>query len=1014
MPSPGLFWAILMFFLLGLNQVCANEPIHDKLFLAADELVIEGKYKAALAGFEVAEQAFRETESWENVVYSLIRQAELLHSFQVNMGHMALPRAEQALVIMETKITPSRHLTLRLYNSLGYAYAKKLDYDNSKKYLDKALAINTAPFDSLAMLRTYEGLGKLEMLSGNDEGAINNLKKGASLYPKSGNVNHVNSSGLLNDYATVLCTMGDYDQSLDYLQRRLNLVTKMTDNDHPEVLNTLYYIGNVYYYAEDYANALTFYNTVKPEWEKQLDSTHAYLASLYSAMADMYWGTEDYKSAMEHYDLAATLEMAYLGEEKATIDDLMTDSASVFTEIGDYDNAMKYYNKALEYRKAKYGHRSELVGGCNNYIANAFRQKKEYRKSLEIYQESIRILVVDFEEEDVYVNPSLDLPCTSDKYLLDALHAKADLFFKIYENESQDIKDLEAAFQTYLHAAELIDKIRLSPKSSGSKLFWSQKALPIYEGGINIAYTLHQSTNDKNYIEEAFRLAEKSKSFQLLANLQENEAMEFSGIPDSIREEERAIKEQIAETERKIFFEKKKSEPNKGKIKLWDDRLLALKLEYDKFIIQLEKKFPDYYNLKFNIGAVDLKVVRRILFKSDKDFLIEIFEGENYVFIFSISKKKFDVKRLENNFELTASINQLRQSISDIRFVRAEPVASFNQMTRHGRSLFNLLLSDIIDVDGVVDNLIVIPDGKFSNIPFEILLTEDVANKERQYAKLPYLIRQTTISYGNSATLLVGTNNLIRGKRKEQFIGFAPEYQFSSEEIAGYDLVSRDSLGGLADLKFNIEETQKAASLFRGRVFDGKDATESNFKKEALSSRIIHLAMHALVDNEAPSYSKLLFYPENESGEDGMLNTYELYNMQLGADLVVLSACNTGRGKLVKSEGVQSLARGFLYSGCPSIVNTQWTVDDESTSLLMQHFYKNLAQGKPKDLALKEAKITLLKESDPAIAHPYYWAGFVLNGNTSPIGSNSGPWLFYVLLGIAIGILLLLWIKSKF
>jgi len=167
--------------------------------------------------------------------------------------------------------------------------------------------------------------------------------------------------------------------------------------------------------------------------------------------------------------------------------------------------------------------------------------------------------------------------------------------------------------------------------------------------------------------------------------------------------------------------------------------------------------------------------------------------------------------------------------------------------------------------------------------------------------------------------------------------------------------------------------------LIRGQIFKEDEATEENFKANAGDYDILHLAMHTVINDSLPMYSKLVF-SQGKKGE-GWLDTYEVYNMSLKSRLTVLSACNTGSGRLQKGEGVMSLARAFLYAGCPAIVMTLWSVEDESSANLMIDFYKNLLSGYSKDEALRKAKIKHIRQADPLKAHPYFWLGYVSIGD---------------------------------
>lgn len=165
------------------------------------------------------------------------------------------------------------------------------------------------------------------------------------------------------------------------------------------------------------------------------------------------------------------------------------------------------------------------------------------------------------------------------------------------------------------------------------------------------------------------------------------------------------------------------------------------------------------------------------------------------------------------------------------------------------------------------------------------------------------------------------------------------QYPLRAQAISSEDDSTLQVLrGSLIKLQWAENEVSGISDIIAGNTYYNKNATEETFKKQAPKAGIIHLATHAIVDDENPMYSKLALAPDTTTQEDGFLNTYELYNMQLDANMVVLSACNTGYGKLIRGEGIMSLARGFIYAGCPSIVMSLWPVDDQSTSTIMKDF----------------------------------------------------------------------------
>ena len=177
----------------------------------------------------------------------------------------------------------------------------------------------------------------------------------------------------------------------------------------------------------------------------------------------------------------------------------------------------------------------------------------------------------------------------------------------------------------------------------------------------------------------------------------------------------------------------------------------------------------------------------------------------------------------------------------------------------------------------------------------------------------------------------------------------------------------------------------------------GDEATEMSVTRAMTDYGMIHFATHAIIDNNRPEYSKLVLV--GDSSSDGYLHSYELYNLRLNTELITLSACNTGFGKLQKGEGVMSLSRAFAYAGSPNLVMSLWPVNDESTAQLMGYFYQNLKDGMRKDEALRQAKLSYLENADDVTGHPYYWAGFVFTGDPEPIefSSYNSFWILIIM-----------------
>ena len=267
----------------------------------------------------------------------------------------------------------------------------------------------------------------------------------------------------------------------------------------------------------------------------------------------------------------------------------------------------------------------------------------------------------------------------------------------------------------------------------------------------------------------------------------------------------------------------------------------------------------------------------------------------------------------------------------------------------------------------------ILPDGILNYIPFEVLITrEPKEGKDSPYEKLDYLGKKYALSYSQSASVYLSM--LARSS--------TPEQDTEIKELVAFgDPLYLDQY---KRLEFSGEEVQSIATLFPGgevNLFLRENANETNAKKENIlpAYKYIHFATHGLVDENNPGRSGLVLSQDKSKPEDGILRAEEISLMKLNAELVVLSACQTGLGKMIRGEGMIGLSRSFMYAGTSAVVVSLWSVSDQSTNLLMNRFYENHILHKlSKADALQQARNSMIRES--TYAHPFFWAPFVLTG----------------------------------
>ncbi|MDX1666640.1 MAG: CHAT domain-containing protein, partial [Saprospiraceae bacterium] len=294
-------------------------------------------------------------------------------------------------------------------------------------------------------------------------------------------------------------------------------------------------------------------------------------------------------------------------------------------------------------------------------------------------------------------------------------------------------------------------------------------------------------------------------------------------------------------------------------------------------------------------------------------------------------------------------------------------------------------------------HLIIVPDGTLGYLPFGALLRER-PRRAGNYRNYVYLERAYTISYDYSASLFGNRRTEARSKFRDKLLavaldfssGSAAQSENESANRSGDRLPSLKQLtamrSGLDPLYFTVPEAREIAAKFDGDLLINEEATFDRFAERADDYDILHLSTHAIANDEAGDFSFLAF-SSSEGNRYDSLFAKDIYNLRLSAEMVVLSACETGAGEMQRGEGIISLARAFSYAGARSIVTTLWSVNDRQTREIMLRFYENLKDGRSKDKALQQAKLAYIEEvaRDHDEAHPIYWAAFSPIGDMRPL-----------------------------
>jgi len=550
-----------------------------------------------------------------------------------------------------------------------------------------------------------------------------------------------------------------------------------------------------------------------------------------------------------------------------------------------------------------------------------------------------------------------------------------------------------------LTAIKINKKLRKDFSSEKNKLRALKRNHEWVSRGLDAALLL----NEKKFLTETFSFSEENKAVILLDALKSNQAQSFGDLPDSLSSYEKSL---FAKKDafKKEFYEKKL---DKEAQEIIANKLNKLNLEIETFLASVKDKYPRYHGLKYSNITASAADIQHLL--DDKTALLEYFITDTISYLFVLTKKDLTLHPIEISKDiLNKQVQKLRKAVSNYSFiVKGEKAYALYTNTAFW---FYKNFLEVGLVDENLQNLIIIPDGNLGQLPFEIFLTQTAPQNETPYEKLPFLINDYNISYNYSATLWKENKAVSVQKNNHKILACAASYSAVDSSLLElrqpFIFKSRSSLNPLPAAQ---NEVKSLETFFEGVFLQNNDANEAYFKKNAHKYSVIHLAMHGLLHPREPLLSNLAFTENRDSLEDNFLHNYEISHLNLNADLIVLSACETGYGKYEKGEGILSIARSFMYAGVPALVVSLWQVNDVSTSIVMSKFYKYLSEGKSKTIALRQAKLQYIKNAKGIAAHPAFWSPFVLVGNEEPISiskkNNIFPWLIgggvLLLLGLA-------------
>lgn len=668
-----------------------------------------------------------------------------------------------------------------------------------------------------------------------------------------------------------------------------------------------------------------------------------------------------------------------------------------------YDNSIRINEQKIAESYHKLGDYKESIPRLNDLIT-FYTENPGYTSSLsEAYFTKAQSLKGkgDVKAAMNSLQKAIDLKGEFEHWRINHLSLLAPLYMDLYE-QTKEQQFIDSARISMLKTDSIINFLRTERRYFEDEIDLGQRAYDTYASNLETLSSISDINTEVVEDDLLFKYIEGLKSFSLKELLKTDDAVQIGAIPEEILNTERMHKFALTQIEKRIYQDKSNG-VNENSYKDWQIERDSLKNVYYKFLVKLESDCPEYYRHQYKDELIRLTELQRLLSKEEAIIEYFISEKQLYTLIIEHDKVHFEKRRLPVDWN---------QKIQHFKTMLIDTDTSVDLFQPLSFELYQLIIEKPFAIIGPqVTNLRIVSDDVLNFIPFETLISS-INETSKSFKDLYYIGKPYTLSYGHSSTFIA---QAIADTKKRistyQYIGYAPSYQNETTRIVD-DLSDDVTRGSYQDLPFARKNVANVSSMFQGKAFLKEQANIKNFHAYATKSKIIHLAMHGIVDLNNPTFSRILFHGDEDNNS---LYINDIYGMSLNADLVVLGACNTGVGELVSGDGIQNMSRAFHFAGAKNTIMSLWSVPDIQTAQLTYSFFEEINQGERIDEALKSAKLLYLAESNELRAHPYYWAGLVAHGSMAPINLDSHlsqNWVYYGLLIVLILIILFLYIRN--
>ncbi len=874
----------------------------------------------------------------------------------------AIKKFEEALPLWRTVGDRSKEATT--LNNIGFVYNSLGEKQKALDFFNQSLPLLRTVGDRSGEATTLNNIGSVYNSLGEKQKALEYYNQALPLSRAVGD--RSKEATTLNNIGFVYNSLGEKQKALEYYNQALPLSRAVGDRAREAA--ALNNIGFVYDSLGEKQKALEYYNQSLPLLRTVGDRSGE--AAALNNIGSVYDSLGEKQKALDFFNQALPLSRAVGDRSGEAV--MLSNIGLVYNSLGEKQKALEYYNQALPLSRAV-GDRSGEANTLNN-IGGVYDSLGEKQKALEYYNQALPLsrAVGNRSKEAITLSNIADV--------------------------ERDRGNLNQALTQTEAAIKIIEDLRTSIVSQELRTSYFASVQGYYKFYIDLLMQLHKRNPSEGFDAVALQASERGRARGLLEVLTEAQADIRQGVDPTLLKRERSLQQQLnarAESQRQLLSGKH-TEAQAAAVKKEIEALLS---QYQDVEAQIRQRSPRYAALT-QPQPLNLQQIQQQVLDSDT-LLLEYSLGEERSYLWAVTPTSISSYELPKATDIEAAAKRFRNLLNNSS---AQPA----EVAKASADLSQMLLAPVAKQLGK-KRLLIVSDGALQYVPFSALLKPTTGQSSTQ-SQQPLLVEHEIVTLPSASTLAVlrrdfagrqpaakqvailadpvfdSSDERIRTPKTKDKPG-APSPTSDSTRTLSYALRKsvRDSEVELKRLPGTRQEAEQILTLVpqqeRQQAFDFTASRATATSPSLSQYRIVHFATHGLLDSINPELSGIVLSLVDQKGasQDGFLRLHDIYNLKLPAELVVLSACQTGLGEEVKGEGLVGLTRGFMYAGAKRVAVSLWNVDDQATAELMGRFYRGMLKENLRPAAaLRAAQIEMWKQKQWQA--PYYWAAFELQG----------------------------------